>query len=144
MAASTSAGSASPSLPEPERENARRLRCTRRFGRSIRWFAAEFLVVVTGVVVALAASDRAQRLRERALVREYNARVAEDLDRISQSIIRVLGWSHSVETSGMTVLSVLEDGSVIADSVLFLAGVYQASRLPVPDLNSIRSRTVNS
>jgi hypothetical protein len=112
----------------------------RRWRRSARWFAAEFLVVVTGVLVALAAGDQAQRARERSLVAEYTARVVEDLDRISRSIDLVLGWSRAVEASGAVLLPVLESGAPIQDSLLVLTAAYQASRLPQPDLSPIAYR----
>ncbi|HSJ23316.1 MAG TPA: hypothetical protein VK929_01445, partial [Longimicrobiales bacterium] len=66
--------------------------------------------------------------------------VIEDLDRISQSIQLVLGWSSAVEASGAVLLPVLENEAPIADSLLLLTAAYQASRLPQPDLSAIAYR----
>jgi hypothetical protein len=129
-----------PHLPTSRAGRGLRALGFRRWRRGARWFAAEFLVVVTGVLVALAASDQAQRARERNLANEYTARVIEDLDRISRSIQLVLGWSSAVEASGAVLLPILEDKATFADSLLLLTAAYQASRLPQPDLSAIAYR----
>jgi hypothetical protein len=129
-----------PQVPTSRADHGIRAPGFRRWRRGVRWFAAEFLVVVTGVLVALAASDQAQRARERNLANEYTTRVIEDLDRISRSIQLVLGWSSAVEASGAVLLPVLEDEAPIADSLLLLTAAYQASRLPQPDLSAIAYR----
>jgi hypothetical protein len=129
-----------PQVPTSRADRGLRAPEFRRWRRGARWFAAEFLVVVTGVLVALAASDQAQRARERNLANEYTARVIEDLDRISRSIQLVLGWSSAVEASGAVLLPVLEDEAPVADSLLLLTAAYQASRLPQPDFSAIAYR----
>jgi hypothetical protein len=106
-------------------------------GAAARAGSRQNSVVVTGVLVALAASDQAQRAQERKLANEFAARIIEDLDRLSRSIRLVLGWSSAVEASGAVLLSVLEDEAPIADSLLLLTAAYQASRMPHPDLSAI-------
>jgi hypothetical protein len=106
----------------------------------VRWFAAEFLVVVCGVIVALAASDWTQRERERQLAEDYAVRVVEDLDRIAGWLQVVIGWTRALEASGEILLPVVERGGGVSDSLLLVTAAYQASRLTQPDLSPIAYR----
>jgi hypothetical protein len=106
----------------------------------LRWFTAEFLVVVAGVLVALAANDWAQRAREQRLAREYTLRVVEDLDRIGESLLGVVKWTEVLESAGGALLPILEGRQTVGDSLRVLTAAYQASRLRAPDLSPIAYR----
>jgi hypothetical protein len=106
----------------------------------LRWFTAEFLVVVAGVLVALAANDWAQRAREQRLAQEYTVRVIEDLDRIGESLQGVVHWTVALENAGNVLLPILEGRHAVEDSLRVLTAAYQASRLRAPDLSPIAYR----
>jgi hypothetical protein len=132
--------------PQAEPAGRRRPAATRAraWRPKLRWFAAEFLVVVSGVLVALAANDWAQRAREQRLVEEYRVRIIDDLDRIARSLELVIAWTHMLETSGAVVLPVLERGAVVEDSLIFVTASYQLSRRAIPDLSPIAYRELLS
>jgi hypothetical protein len=106
----------------------------------VRWFAAQFVVIVTGVLVALAANDWAQRAREQRLAEEYAVRIVEDLDRIALSLEGVIHWTAALESAGDVLLPVLEGRLPLRDSLLVMTAAYQASRARAPDLNPIAYR----
>ena len=57
--------------------------------RGLRWFAAEFLVVVAGILVALALqswwNDRAARVQEQALLQRLRAEFISNRDRYEEA-----------------------------------------------------------
>jgi hypothetical protein len=108
--------------------------------RNARWFAAELLVVVLGVLLALAVNGQAQRLREHRLALEYTARISEDLDRFAASLEGVIAWSGAVRAAGDLVAPVLDGADPGDDAPLVLAAAYQAARMRRPDLSPIAYR----
>src|SRR5262245_56681388 len=95
----------------------------------LRWFAAEFLVVVSGILVALAVqswwSDRADRLQEQALLQRLRAEfvsnrkqydeIVQEHNEIIEHVKRVLEWTGpkppavDVETFEANVSTLLND-----------------------------------
>jgi hypothetical protein len=108
--------------------------------RAVRWFAAQFVVVVAGVLVALAANDWAQGKREQQLAEDYTVRIIEDLDRVARSLEGLANWTLAVEGAADMLLPVLESSSAIDDPLLVIAAAYQASRIRQPDLSPIAYR----
>lgn len=111
-----------------------------RWRHSVRWFAAELLVVVLGVLLALAANDQAQRLREQRLADEYTVRIVEDLDRFAVSLEGLIAWSRAVRAAGDLLVPVLEGADPGDGVLLVLAATYQAARIRRPDLSPIAYR----
>jgi hypothetical protein len=135
-------GTASAAAAEVERAgpapaSARSSSLRQRWPDAARWFAAQFLVVVAGVLVALAANDWAQRNREQRLAEDYAIRIIEDLDRVASSLEGIADWTRAVESAAGVLLPVLEGSSQLDDPLRLVAAAYQASRVRLPDLSPI-------
>jgi hypothetical protein len=85
--------------------------------RSLRWFAAEFLVVVSGILVALALqawwNERSDRAEEREVLTQMLADLTEDSARIAQAVVR----DQKGRATAMSLLKHLERGGSYSDSL---------------------------
>lgn len=98
-----------------------------------RWFAAEFLVVVTGVLVALAVQAWYQGISDRRNEHDYLRQLASDLRATETSMARVDSVSRRGEHAGTMLVRAFNDSTLSRDSVLhWLAGMGGVTfRLPV-------------
>jgi hypothetical protein len=98
-----------------------------------RWFAAEFLVVVTGVLVALAVQAWYQRISDRRNEQDYLRQLASDLSETKKLMAAADSTSRRGEHAGTMLVRAFNDPAPPGDSVLhWLAGLGGVIyRLPV-------------
>jgi hypothetical protein len=100
-----------------------------RFGR----LTAEFLLIVLGVLVALAIDSWNASRFDRAVEADYLGRIYQDLAATRQSIEDMLALRDAVAEHGSAVLAVLEgDAPFPSDTLGFLASLYTATRADEP------------
>lgn len=101
----------------------------------IQWprLAAEFLVIVVGVLVALGVDQWAQDRRDRSLEAEYLERLLEDLRYDLEELVFIRGQSASSAEHSRLVLDRAWVGSAPVDSLVGAA--YSSSLTRVPDLS---------
>lgn len=102
-------------------------------GRRARWFAAEFLVVVTGVLVALAVQAWYQGREELDRERAYLRQLASDLRETGRAMDQADSVARRGEHAGAMLVRAFNLPAVPADSVyIWLAGLGGVTyRLPV-------------
>lgn len=85
--------------------------------RSVRWFAAEFLVVLSGILVALALqawwNDRSDRAAERVVLTQMLSDLSEDSARIAQGAID----DKRAGAKAIFLLNYMENGGAFADTL---------------------------
>jgi len=98
-----------------------------------QWFGAEFLVVVTGVLVALAVQAWYQGVGDRRNEEEYLRQLASDLMATELAMARTDSISRHGEHAGTMLVRAFNDSALSRDSVLhWLAGMGGVTfRLPV-------------
>ena len=108
-------------------------RLSRDWVAGARWFAAEFLVVVTGVLVALAVQAWYQGVSDRGDEQDYLRQLASDLRATETSMARADSLSRRGEHSGTMLVRAFNDPALSSDSVVnWLASMGGVTfRLPV-------------
>jgi hypothetical protein len=85
--------------------------------QSLRWFAAQFLVVVSGILVALALqawwNERSDRAAERVVLTQMLADLTEDSLRIAQGVVD----DSAAGANAMSLLKHLENGRGFSDTL---------------------------
>jgi len=76
-------------------------RSTWIWGRRLRWFGAEFLVVVSGVLVAVALNAWYQGRRDAATEATYLALLSRDVEHTMADLREAAAWERSQELNGL-------------------------------------------
>lgn len=97
-------------------------RLSLQWRQSLRWFAAEFLVVVTGVLVALGIGSWWEARRDRALEQSYLTRLATDLAADSAEFARHLDTERARGTKARLLLAAL-DGERVSDPAAVIRAI---------------------
>lgn len=96
----------------------------RQWSQRVRWFATEFFIIVTGVLVALAVQDWYQGLSDRQHERWYLEQLTSDLHETQRLMARTDSTSRHGEHAGTMLVRAFNDPAPTADSVLYwLAGM---------------------
>ncbi len=82
-------------------------RAARRWARRLRWFGAEFLVVVTGVLVAIALNAWYQGRRNATTEATYLALLSRDLEHTVADLRQAAAFERSQELYGLTAYRAL-------------------------------------
>jgi len=77
-------------------------RSARTWGPRLRWFGAEFLVVVTGVLVAIALNAWYQGRRDATTEATYLALLSRDVERTVADLQEAAAFERSQEMNGLT------------------------------------------
>jgi hypothetical protein len=82
-------------------------RSPRTWARRLRWFGAEFLVVVSGVLVAIALNAWYQGRRDAATEATYLALLSRDVERTVTDLQAAAAFERSQELNGLTAYRAL-------------------------------------
>lgn len=103
--------------------------------------AAEFLIIVTGILTALSVDEFRESRRLAATEQEYLQRLATDLDDSEQSLVAGLAWTKDRAKAGRAVLSYLSGGDdQLTPSQLILAS-YEVNLVPASAERRLGRRT---
>ncbi len=103
-----------------------------RIGRVL----AEFVLIVVGVLAALAVDEYRTTSEERTQERLYLEGLAQDFERTAEDIGSVGAVYQQARRYGEAVLPVLRsDASVPLDTAAFLVAVYEITRTPEPAIS---------
>lgn len=82
-----------------------------RFRRSLRWFAAEILVIVAGVLIALGLNSWWQDRQDAESEQVYLRLVLRDLDQMAANLQELLDFERGRVDAGIAVYRMLSEGN---------------------------------
>ena len=90
----------------------------------------EFLVIVVGVLVALAVDEWRQSLSERQAEKEYLEQLHQDLEETSQVLAEAMTWATNSAAALARIRPYFSEGALpTTDTAAFVADLYNPSRL---------------
>ncbi len=104
----------------------------RKLNLDWRYGITELLIVVVGVLIALAADGWLQRVQDRALERDYVERLTRDLQLDTAELGAIIVLTESRARFGETVLSAIDTGSRSGSASDFLRAVEYANYFSYP------------
>jgi len=104
----------------------------RKLNLDWRYGITELLIVVVGVLIALAADGWLQRVQDRALERDYVERLTRDLQLDTAELGMIIRLTESRARFGETVLSAIDTGNRSVSASDFLRAVEYANYFSYP------------
>ena len=104
-----------------------------------RWFAAEFGVVVTGVLVALAIQAAYQDSQDRKRERQYLAQIANELNATSGVMVRADSASRASDSAGVRLLRAYRVANPDHDSIYKWLSELAVIQTPRPILGTMQA-----
>jgi len=101
-----------------------------RIQRSLNWKSAiaELLIIVIGIMMALAVDRWAEERRDATIARSYVARLKNDVDVDLAGYEKTVDWAQAIDSSALYVLEVYRGRNPLpAEYDLFVFHIYRAS-----------------
>ena len=89
---------------------------------------AEILILVVGILAALAVDRWAEEQRDQAIASEYIARLKNDVEADLQAYSETVAWSHSIDDSAAFVLDVYRGRDINSEEFdIMMLHIFRAS-----------------